>query len=114
MAGCAAFYNGSVADKIFRSGWAESVGLPLSAEDFAAHRGEWIHENRAPLSTLTGDPCGNLAHVLSVRHDDYCAALAQSGSAGYRLLNTTYNGRYRVFELPPNPCVSVPLRCCSS
>lgn len=68
--GCHAFYNGSVARKIFASGWAASVGLPLTQEDFSAHRGEWIHENR---------------------------------SAGYRLLNTTYKGRYRVFELPPNP-----------
>jgi gamma-glutamyltranspeptidase/glutathione hydrolase len=25
------------------------------------------------------------------------------GEAGRRLLNTTYRGRYRVFELPPNP-----------
>ena len=69
--GCAAFYNGSVARKIFRSGWAESIGLPLTPEDFSSHHGEWIHENRS--------------------------------SAGYRLLNTTYKGRYRVFELPPNP-----------
>lgn len=68
--GCAAFYNGSVARKIFASGWAESVGLPLTQADFSSHRGDWIHENR---------------------------------SAGYRLLNTTYKERYRVFELPPNP-----------
>jgi gamma-glutamyltranspeptidase/glutathione hydrolase len=60
--GCHAFYNGSVARKIFASGWAESVGLPLTQEDFSSHHGEWIHENR---------------------------------SAGYRLLNTSYKGRYR-------------------
>ena len=68
--GCAAFYNGSVARNIFASGWAESVGLPLTQEDFSSHRGDWIHENR---------------------------------SAGYRLLNTTYKERFRIFELPPNP-----------
>jgi hypothetical protein len=47
--GCAAFYNrsGHVSQKIFASGWAESVGLPITAEDLESHTGEWIHENRS-------------------------------------------------------------------
>ena len=49
--------------------------------------------------------------LLTVCNDRVCVMcvcgaqrIHENRSAGYRLLNTTYkDGRYRVFELPPNP-----------
>lgn len=38
--GCQEFYNGSIAARI--AAFAAEVGIPLQADDFASHHGEWV------------------------------------------------------------------------